>query len=65
MVEGRVVDLASLEQIANLPSKEELISKLMFVVNSQAQRLASAAGGVARNLAVVLGQATEQKKFRE
>jgi large subunit ribosomal protein L10 len=65
MVEGRVVDLASLEQIASLPSKEELISKLMFLLNSQAQRLASASGGVARNLAVVLGQAAEQKKFRE
>jgi len=65
IVEGRVVDLASLEQIATLPSKEELISKLMFLVNSQAQRLASATAGVARNLAVVMGQATEQKKFRE
>ena len=65
MVEGRVVDLASLEQIASLPSKEELISKLMFLLNSQAQRLASASGGVARNLAVVLGQAAEQKKFRD
>jgi len=65
MVEGRVVDLASLEQIASLPSKEELISKLMFLLNSQAQRLAGATGGVARNLAVVLGQAAEQKKFGE
>jgi large subunit ribosomal protein L10 len=65
VVEGRVVDLGSLEQIASLPSKEELISKLMFLLNSQAQRLASASGGVARNLAVVLGQAAEQKKFRE
>ena len=65
IVEGRVVDLGSLEQIASLPSKEELISKLMFLVNSQAQRLAGATGGVARNLAVVLGQAAKQGKFRE
>jgi len=65
IVEGRVVDLGSLEQIASLPSKEELIAKLMFLLNSQAQRLASASGGVARNLAVVVGQAVEQKKFRE
>jgi hypothetical protein len=35
------------------------------LLNSQAQRLASASGGVARNLAVVVGQAAEQKKFRE
>jgi large subunit ribosomal protein L10 len=65
IVEGRVVDLASLDQIANLPSKEELISKLMFLLNSQAQRLASATRGVARNLAVVLGQAAEQRKFAD
>jgi large subunit ribosomal protein L10 len=65
IVEGRVVDLANLEQIASLPSREDLISKLMFLLTSQAQRLASAVGGIARNLAVVLNQASEQKKFKE
>ena len=65
VVEGRVVGLADLEQLANLPSKEELISKLMFLLNSQARRLATAVGGVARSLAVVLSQAAEQKKFNE
>jgi large subunit ribosomal protein L10 len=65
MVEGRVVSLNDLEQIANLPSKEELISKLMYLLNSQAQRLASAVAGVSRNLAVVLNQAGEEKKFKE
>jgi len=42
-----------------------LISKLMFLLNSQAQRLATAVGGVARSLAVVLNQAAEQEKFKE
>lgn len=65
VVEGRVVNLADLDQIATLPSKEELISKLMFLVNSQAQRLASVVSAVARNLAVVVNQASEQKKFKE
>ncbi len=65
VVEGRVINLADIDQIANLPSKEELISKLMFLLNSQAQRLASTFAGVARNLAVVLNQAGEQKKFPE
>jgi large subunit ribosomal protein L10 len=63
VVEGRVVHLSDLEQIANLPSKEELISKLMFLINSQAQRLATALAAVPRNLAVVLDQAGEQNKF--
>ncbi len=65
MVEGRVVNLADLDQIASLPSKEELISKLMFLLNAQAQRLATALSAVSRNLAVVLNQAAEKKSFSE
>ncbi|MBM3802650.1 MAG: 50S ribosomal protein L10 [Acidimicrobiia bacterium] len=65
VVEGRVVNLADLDQIATLPPKEELISKLMFLVNSQAQRLASVVSAVSRNLAVVVNQAVDQKKFQE
>jgi large subunit ribosomal protein L10 len=48
-----------------MPSKEELIAKLLFLINAPAQRLAVAMNGVARNLAVVLQQAIEQKKFQE
>jgi len=65
MVEGRVVDIGDFAAIAALPSKEELIAKVLFLVNAPAQRIAVALNGVARNLAVVLGQAIEQKKFNE
>src|SRR5678815_2735771 len=65
MVEGRVVNLSDLLAIASLPSKEELIAKLLFLLNSRAQGIATAVNGVARNLAVVVGQAIEQKKFQE
>lgn len=65
MVEGRVVDIADLVAIAALPSKEGLIAKVLFLLNAPAQRIAVATNGVARNLAVVLGQAIEQKKFHE
>jgi len=65
MVEGRVVNIADIAAIAALPSKEELIAKVLFLLNAPAQRLAVATNGVARNLAVVLGQAVEQKKFQE
>jgi large subunit ribosomal protein L10 len=65
VVEGRVVNLADLDQIANLPSKGDLISKLMFLLNAQAQRLASVVSAVPRNLAIVIDQAGEQKKFAE
>jgi large subunit ribosomal protein L10 len=65
MVEGRVVNIADIANIAAMPSKEELIARLLFLINSPAQRLAVAMNGVARNLAVVIGQAVEQKKFQE
>ena len=65
MVEGRVVNLNDLNAIASLQSKEELIAKLLFLLNAPAQRIAVATNGVARNLAVVIGQAIEQKKFQE
>jgi large subunit ribosomal protein L10 len=65
MVEGRVINMADLGAIASMPSKEELIAKLLFLLNAPAQRIAVATNGVARNLAVVMQQAVEQKKFSE
>jgi large subunit ribosomal protein L10 len=65
MVEGRVVNISDFNAIAALPSKEELIAKLLFLLNAPAQRIAVATNGVARNLAVVINQAIEQKKFQE
>jgi large subunit ribosomal protein L10 len=62
IVEGKVVALPDVEAIASLPSKEELISKIMFLVNCQAQRLATVTNAVARNLAVVIEQVRAQKE---
>jgi large subunit ribosomal protein L10 len=63
LVEGRVVEVKSILELANLPSKEELIAKVMFLINSSAQRVAVSLNGVARNLAVVLDQAIKENKF--
>lgn len=65
VVEGRVVSLADLNAIATLPPLESLQSKILFLVNSPAQRVASALAGVARNLAVVIQQGVKEKKFSE
>ena len=62
IVEGKVVELRDVEAIASLPSKEELISKFMFLVNAQAQRLATVTSAVARNLAIVVDQIRAQKE---
>ncbi len=65
MVEGRVIDIRSIQDLANMPSKEELIAKVMFLINSGAQRLAVALNGVARNMAVALNEAIKENKFKE
>ena len=62
IVEGKVVAIGDVEAIASLPSKEELISKIMFLFNSQAQRLATVTNAIARNLVVVLDQVRAQKE---
>jgi large subunit ribosomal protein L10 len=62
LVEGRVIDVKDVDALANMPSKEELISKVMFLINSGAQRLAVATAGVARNLTVVIDQVRAQKE---
>ncbi|HEU5410460.1 MAG TPA: 50S ribosomal protein L10 [Candidatus Acidoferrales bacterium] len=62
-VEGRVISIAEIEQLSQLPSKEELISKIMFMLNAPAQRLASVTAAVARNLAVVTTEAVKANKF--
>ena len=56
VVDGRLIDLKQLTTIANLPSKEELISKLLFVLNAQAQRIVTVINAVPRDLAVVIKQ---------
>jgi large subunit ribosomal protein L10 len=61
VVEGRVVALRDVEALATLPSKEVMISKIMFLINAQAQRLATVISAVPRNLAVVVRQAGETK----
>ena len=61
VVEGRVVALNEVEAIASLPSKEELISKVMFLLNCQAQRLVTVLSAVPRNLAIVVKQIGDQK----
>ena len=61
VIDGRLVDLAQLTTIAGLPSKEELISKLLWVLNSSAQRIVTVLNAVPRDLAVVIKQIGESK----
>src|SRR5580658_5791840 len=63
VVEGRVISIAEIQQLANLPSKEELLSKIMFLLNAPAQRIASTLNALPRNLAVTVSEAIKANKF--
>ncbi len=65
VVEGRVVSLADLASIANLPSRETLFSKVLFLINAPAQRVASTVSAVARNLVFVIQQGVQERKFED
>jgi large subunit ribosomal protein L10 len=62
-VEGRVISIQEINQLALLPSKEELISKIMFMLNAPAQRIATAMAALPRNMAVVVSEAVKANKF--
>ena len=63
VVEGRAIDIKSIGELATMPSKEELFSKLLYVINAPAQRLAMTINAVGRTLAVVIDQGVKENKF--
>ena len=63
IVEGRVIAIKDIDALASMPSKEEIYSKLLFLMNAPAQRLVTAINAVGRNVAVVLNQGVGQNKF--
>jgi len=63
VVEGKVISIAEIKQLAEMPSREELISKIMFLLNAPAQRIASALNALPRNLAVTVSEAVKANKF--
>jgi large subunit ribosomal protein L10 len=64
VVEGRAVSVKELESLATMPSKEELYSKLLFLINAPAQRLVTVINAAGRDLAVVINQGVEKEKFK-
>jgi large subunit ribosomal protein L10 len=64
MVQGRVVDVSAINDLATLPAKEEIYAKLLWLINAPAQRLVTAINGTGRNLAVVVDQGVKENKFK-
>lgn len=65
VLEGKLISLNEIKTLATMPSKEEIYAKLLFLINAPAQRLVTAMSAVGRNLAVVVNQGVEKKKFNE
>ena len=63
IVDGKVITVDEIKALATMPGKEELFSKLLFLINSPAQRLATVINATGRDLAVVINQGVEQNKF--
>jgi len=63
IVDGKIINVDEIDSLAKLPGKEELFSKLLFLIQSPAQRLATVINATGRNLAVVVNMAAEQGKF--
>ena len=64
IVEGRVIDVKAINELATMPPKEEIFAKLLYLINAPAQRLATTIAATGRNLAVVLDQGTKENKFQ-
>jgi large subunit ribosomal protein L10 len=63
IVDGKVITVEEIGALATMPGKEELFSKLLFLIQSPAQRLATVINATGRDLAVVINQGVEKGKF--
>ena len=63
IIDGKVITVEEVKQLATMPGKEEIFAKLLYLINAPAQRLATVINATGRDLAVVINQAVEQNKF--
>jgi large subunit ribosomal protein L10 len=63
IIDGKVIDVREIAELATMPGKEELFSKLLFLIQSPAQRLATVINATGRDLAIVINQGVEKEKF--
>lgn len=63
VVEGRVISVEQIQALATMPSKEEIYSKLLFLLSAPAQRLVTVMNATGRDLSVVINQGVEKGKF--
>ena len=62
LVEGWPMDAEGCKQLASIPSREELLSRIAGVIQAPLVRLASVLQAPARNVPVLLKQVEEKKQ---
>ncbi|HVT03386.1 MAG TPA: 50S ribosomal protein L10 [Thermoanaerobaculia bacterium] len=62
LLNGQVVEARQIQAIATLPSRPELVSRLLFLLQSPMRNLAIVLNANIRNIAVVLNQVAKQKE---
>jgi large subunit ribosomal protein L10 len=62
LVNGQAVQADQVKEIADLPTREELIAKLLYLLQSPITRLARVLAAVPRDFVVVLEQIRQQKE---
>ena len=63
IVDGKLLTVAEIKALATMAGRDELFSKLLFLINAPAQRLATVINAEGRDVAVVMGQGVEKNKF--
>ena len=62
LVDGRAVAAGDIDEIAKMPAREELLAKLLFLLQSPITRLARGLAAIPRQLVVALDQIAKQKE---
>jgi len=65
LIEGQLLDAKQAKQVAALPSRPELVAKLLFVLQSPIRRLVTVLDAPVRGLAVSISQIANEKERRE
>lgn len=65
LLNGQPVAADQIQEIANLPSREELVAKLVFLLQSPITRFVRTLAAVPRDFVLVMEQVRQQKESKE
>lgn len=62
VLDGKLLEAGEIVELSKLPDKEELLGKLLYLMNHPIRSLAATLNAIVRNLAVVLAQVAKAKE---